>query len=113
MNNKGKPNRKGAWFPFLLVALVIVLGLALVYVNRQWALAQIDSFEDCAQAGYPIMESYPEQCATPDGRSWTRELEPEEFCEDLCGDGECAEVVCQSIGCPCAETPTSCPADCK
>lgn len=37
-------------------------------------LADIDSFEDCAAAGYPIMESYPEQCATPDGRSFTRDI---------------------------------------
>jgi hypothetical protein len=34
----------------------------------------IDSFEDCARAGYPIAESYPEQCFTPDGRSFTRSI---------------------------------------
>lgn len=34
----------------------------------------IDSFEDCANAGYPIAESYPEQCFTPDGRGFTREI---------------------------------------
>lgn len=34
----------------------------------------IDSFEDCANAGYPIAESYPEQCFTPDGRGFTRQL---------------------------------------
>lgn len=34
----------------------------------------IDSFEDCARAGYPIAESYPEQCFTPDGRSFTRSV---------------------------------------
>jgi hypothetical protein len=27
----------------------------------------IDSFEDCVEAGYPIMESFPEQCRTDDG----------------------------------------------
>ena len=32
----------------------------------------IDNFEECAAAGYPIAESYPEQCFTPDGRSFTR-----------------------------------------
>ena len=26
----------------------------------------IDSFEDCVEAGYPVMESYPEQCAVGD-----------------------------------------------
>ncbi len=33
-------------------------------------------------------------------------------CQDLCGDGICQEVVCLAVGCPCAETPESCPQDC-
>jgi hypothetical protein len=32
------------------------------------------SFEDCANAGYPIMESYPRQCKTPDGRTFAEEI---------------------------------------
>lgn len=35
----------------------------------------IDSFEECARAGYPIMESYPRQCRTPDGNSFTESIE--------------------------------------
>ncbi|MFA7088229.1 MAG: hypothetical protein WC146_02715 [Patescibacteria group bacterium] len=34
------------------------------------------------------------------------------ICEDLCGDGSCQEIVCLGQGCPCAESPTSCPQDC-
>jgi hypothetical protein len=41
---------------------------------------------------------------------WQKE---ERFCKDLCGDGICQEIVCMAIGCPCAETPESCPQDCK
>ena len=33
-------------------------------------------------------------------------------CEDRCGDKECQEIVCKAVGCPCAETAESCPADC-
>lgn len=33
-------------------------------------------------------------------------------CVDMCGDGICQEVVCESTSCPCAETKTSCPEDC-
>ncbi len=33
----------------------------------------VSSFEDCAAAGYPVMESYPRQCRTPDGRNFTEE----------------------------------------
>lgn len=32
------------------------------------------SFEDCAAAGYPVMESYPRQCRTPDGRTYAEEI---------------------------------------
>lgn len=31
------------------------------------------SFENCVKAGYPVMESYPRQCRTPDGRIYAEE----------------------------------------
>lgn len=34
----------------------------------------INSFDDCLKAKYPIMESYPRQCKTPDGRTFVEEL---------------------------------------
>lgn len=37
-------------------------------------VTEIKSFEDCAAAGYPIMESYPRQCAVPDGRTYAEEI---------------------------------------
>jgi hypothetical protein len=30
----------------------------------------ISSFVECKEAGYPIQESYPERCVTPDGSSF-------------------------------------------
>ncbi|XOB40359.1 MAG: hypothetical protein ACKKMR_03570 [Candidatus Nealsonbacteria bacterium] len=38
---------------------------------------EVYSFNDCIKAGYPVMESYPRQCKTPDGRIFT---EGEEHC---------------------------------
>jgi hypothetical protein len=35
----------------------------------------IASFEECAAAGYPVMESYPRQCRTPDDRTFTEEID--------------------------------------
>jgi hypothetical protein len=35
----------------------------------------ISSFEECAAAGNPVMESYPRQCRTQDGRLFVEELE--------------------------------------
>jgi len=34
-------------------------------------------------------------------------------CENKCGDGICQEVVCEAVGCPCAETKSTCARDCK
>lgn len=88
--------------------------------------SQITNFDQCAAAGNPILETYPEQCKTPDGRNFTKEtatnnqpsdekIEPTDHsvCKDTCGNGKCDEIVCMGSGCPCAETATSCPADCS
>ena len=32
----------------------------------------INSFDACVTAGYPIQESYPEQCRTPDGKIFVK-----------------------------------------
>lgn len=58
---------------FLALA-AIVAAVWFYFENKQGAQAQINSFEECAAAGYPIMESYPEQCRTPDGRTFTRKI---------------------------------------
>lgn len=34
----------------------------------------ITTFEECANAGYPIMESYPRQCRTPEGTNFTETI---------------------------------------
>lgn len=46
--------------------IVLFLGLALVtgyfLIRDNFGGGNINSFEDCAKAGNPVMESYPEQC---------------------------------------------------
>ena len=34
----------------------------------------INSFEECVSAGYPLLESYPSQCKTPDGETFTEDI---------------------------------------
>ena len=60
---------------FILFILAVITGIliGLDTVTRTDLTDAIDSFEDCAAAGYPVMESYPEQCATPDGKSLTKQ----------------------------------------
>ncbi|MDD1678029.1 MAG: hypothetical protein LUO93_02435 [Methanomicrobiales archaeon] len=36
--------------------------------------ANISSFEQCVNAGYPVMESYPRQCRVPNGQTFTENL---------------------------------------
>lgn len=61
---------------FVLLAVGMAAGYYLGYERGlgKSACDRISSFEECVAAGYPIMESYPEQCMTPDGRTFTRRL---------------------------------------
>ena len=71
--------------PSILIALLmaLILGAGVGYLFGYDHGAQtvteemIGSFEECAAAGYPVMESYPEQCRTPEGQLFVREI-PEE-----------------------------------
>ena len=52
----------------VLIALMGVVALWLVGDTRlEEREAAIGSFAECVAAGYPVMESYPRQCATADG----------------------------------------------
>ena len=61
---------------FLLAGVAIASGY-FVFSQKQQKSKQINSFEDCAKY-YPVMESYPEQCNTPDGKHFVQELSEEE-----------------------------------
>lgn len=54
-----------------IVALVVVGGG--VYLEQKSEENAIKTFEECAKL-YPVMESYPEQCRTPDGRTFVRDI---------------------------------------
>ena len=62
-----------------LLSLVAVLAVGSLFVWTWYALEDndqtISSFEECVEAGYPVAESYPEQCFVPDGPSFTRIVE--------------------------------------
>jgi hypothetical protein len=61
---------------YRIVMGIAVATVALIVGVVWWQVAHIaaiDTFEECA-AKYPVMESYPEQCRTPDGRIFTAPL---------------------------------------
>lgn len=53
---------------FLIVALFLS-ALTFVFYKLTNKI-EVSSFAECKKAGYPIQESYPERCVTPDGKSF-------------------------------------------
>lgn len=54
-----------------VVAVAILVAL-FWYMKKDASYAGITSFDECAEAGYSIFETSPEQCRTPDGRTFVR-----------------------------------------
>lgn len=57
----------------ILAGLLILSGGAFVYATMQPAVTEVDSFEECKEAGYPVRESNPRVCTTFEGDSFTEE----------------------------------------
>jgi hypothetical protein len=70
----------------LLIGIVLLSGVVTGFmlfrpsavVAPEPVVSTITTFEECKNAGYPIMESYPEQCRTPEGQNFVREIVKEE-----------------------------------
>ena len=61
---------------FLVLGILLILALIIFGFDkiRQWFSSRgISSFEECVAAGYPVMESYPRQCAAG-GRTFVEQL---------------------------------------
>lgn len=53
--------------------IVVILGgiFGAVFLTSMKDQPQIESFQQCASAGYPIQLSYPERCSVPGGKTFT------------------------------------------
>lgn len=65
---------------FMLIGAVIMILAAMggYFAFNRFGLSlppTITNFEECVQAGYPVGESYPRQCWTPDGRHFVEKIE--------------------------------------
>ncbi|MDP3953904.1 MAG: Gmad2 immunoglobulin-like domain-containing protein [bacterium] len=63
--------------------IVVGIGIAVAVIVISWGAIEIatkrpapsvNTFEECVSAGYPVMESYPRQCKTPDGKTFTEDI---------------------------------------
>jgi len=88
----------------IAVVLAIIGALVLSFsANRgRDQMFAISNFDDCKAAGYPVMESFPEQCMTPDGRSFVNETQsvppptPGPIVANGCAVAGCSGQLCVS-----------------
>lgn len=60
---------------FIVILFVVVAGYFIyTFFANPSPSRPISSFSDCEKAGYPVMESFPRQCRTPDGLIFAEEL---------------------------------------
>jgi hypothetical protein len=58
------------------IAAVVATGAIIggfFYLTRSPDYSAISTYDECRNAGFEIMESYPEQCRTPDGRTFANQ----------------------------------------
>ena len=95
--------------PTSIVGAAIVIGVVAIFmlafdsIQKKEQLFSITTFEECAAAGYPIMESYPEQCRTPDGRTFVHDISGDDLDHtegpmigNGCAVGGCSNQLCVS-----------------
>lgn len=61
----------------IFLIIIIVLGAAAYFIMLkpgEAPITDINSFEECISAGYPVMESYPRQCKTPEGKTFAEDI---------------------------------------
>ncbi len=80
----------------IVLTIVAALLLSLSNIAKQQRVLAVNTFADCKAAGYPIMESYPEQCRTPDGRTFVND--EQQIVASGCQVGGCSAQLCGEIG---------------
>jgi len=64
-------------FIWIIAVIVILIGASIyfaLYRQRSSPSQTITNFEECAREGYPVGESYPRQCWTPDGKHFVEDI---------------------------------------
>ncbi len=63
-----------------LALIVVVLALIIlgVFAYKRGLANRVSDYDSCVKAGNQVMETFPAQCVTPDGRTFTQPLTPEQ-----------------------------------
>lgn len=106
-------------FGLLALAMVLVIIGMIVYglapkMSASVPQPMITNFDECVAAGNPVMESYPEQCRTADGRLFVNTNQSETFPAqgegmifNGCAVAGCSQQLCVSAD-EAANTVTTC-----
>lgn len=54
--------------------LCFITSISAYFFARELRIQSISNFEECVNSGYPVMDSYPRQCAVPGGRTFIEEF---------------------------------------
>ncbi len=67
----------------ILIVILAVAVIGWVYKSRETPNTSVSNFEECAAKGYPVLKSYPRQCKTPNGKTFTEDIGNELEKQDL------------------------------
>lgn len=100
---------------FVLLMLVSVAGgVCKAEESTSDGVIVPNSYDTCVASGGRLAADQAGRCTTANGQVFEESKKAAgATCKDLCGDGKCQEMVCMAVGCPCAESKTTCPTDCK
>jgi hypothetical protein len=76
----------------ITAVIALIVGGSVVYLTTNTKSPKIDkdleisNFEECVQAGYPVMESHPQQCRTKDGENFIEEIKIDEKEKEIIKD---------------------------
>jgi len=61
------------WIVAITVIVIAIIIGVVIYLNNQPAKT-INNFAECVSANYPVIETYPRQCTTSDGRVFVEDI---------------------------------------
>jgi hypothetical protein len=68
-------NQKIAVSISVILVIITFIGTIIYTTVAMPTNKAIASYEECAAAGYPILDSYPEQCRAPGGKTYARKID--------------------------------------
>lgn len=105
-------NKKILILTGIIIALVVII-IAGYFVLQKPPTSEITNFEQCTKAGYPVLETYPRQCKTPDGRKFREILKQKNTCIEQGGNVCSSSQTCSGSWLSVSDTEKCCSEECK